>query len=556
MNQDEFDRLPLDDRFLILLHKKIMNKTGVAKRRAKNYYTNKYRKTGVIPKPLHLAAKGIMEGRKCSGRPQSLSEEVKKRFIEMIKASCDLSNDRFIFITQNGRTIKNYHYWLEEEFNVKISLTALRRLVREENLKIWLNKPDFDEEPENCYCFKEEPVFGLIQVDGCKFRYFKIRGENDAWKKPQVIEFYDTGSRKMFDLDACFSESSQNSIRGFSRFLLSTTFPHRNIRFRPDNAKGFLNLKRVINELNIKYSVPGGFYMQSDFSRINTPKDKVHLESSHRSLHNFEMRIIKFFEDRIVKMEPGLIFKKGKKQKITVACLDIDLEQLRESGLLESYRQEHNERKHSFSSNGEMSEWIPDEKFDAALCGLPLLTFSPDDVKSFMKYGYQKIKTTVSKKGIITFNKRTYYVATGADNFSRHKSTVVYISDLRNKLLIFEFTEDGVLLGEALCRRPFEKTVRPPVEANPVEILSDWLESKNMTVDRGSLIEIYHRGVTLKTAKSIYERNRSRYTAYSSKLKQPQEIIGKALFNAFILDCQRHLSRENTAHYTHNKVEI
>jgi len=556
MNQDEFDRLPLDDRFLILLHKKIMNKNGGAKRRAKNYYTNQYRKTGIIPKPLLLASKGIMEGRKCSGCERSLSEPVKKRFIEMIKASCDPLDKRFIFITQKGRTIKNYHYWLEEEFNLKISLTALRRFAREDKLKIWLNKPDFDEEPDHCFCFKEEPVFGLVQVDGCTFRYFKIRGENDAWLKPQVIEFYDTGSRKMFVLDACFSESSQNSIHSFSRFLLSTPFPHRKIRFRPDNAKGFLNLKRVINELNIKYSVPDGFYLQPDFSRINAPQDKVHLESSHRSLHNFEMRIIKFFEDKIVKTEPGLIFKKGKKEKISVAYLDIDLEQLRESGLLESYRREHNERKHSFSSNGEISEWIPDEKFDAALCKLPLLSFDPDDVKNFIKYGYHKVKATVSNKGIILFNKRTYYVAVGAENFSRHKSTDVYLSDLRDKLLIFEFKEDGVLLGEALCRKPFEKPVHSPVEANPVELMIDWLESKNMTVDRVSLIEVHYRGLTLEIAKSIYEHNLDRYTAYSNKLRQPQQITGKALFNAFILDCQRHLFREQVAHYaTHNEVE-
>ena len=98
------------------------------------------------------------------------------------------------------------------------------------------------------------------------------------------------------------------------------------------------------------------------------------------------MRIIKFFEDRIVKMEPGWIFKKGKKEKIMVACLDINLEKLRESGLLESYRQEHNELKHSFSLNGKISSWIPDEKFDAALSGEPLLSFTPDDVKNFMKY--------------------------------------------------------------------------------------------------------------------------------------------------------------------------
>jgi len=60
--------------------------------------------------------------------------------------------------------------------------------------------------------------------------------------------------------------------------------------------------------LNLKHSTPGGFYMGSDFSRIHAPKDKAHLESSHRSLHNFEIRIIKAFEDRIAKTVPGYIF--------------------------------------------------------------------------------------------------------------------------------------------------------------------------------------------------------------------------------------------------------
>jgi len=38
---------------------------------------------------LLLAGRGIMEGRKCSGRPPALSREVKLRFIQMVKASCD-----------------------------------------------------------------------------------------------------------------------------------------------------------------------------------------------------------------------------------------------------------------------------------------------------------------------------------------------------------------------------------------------------------------------------------------------------------------------------------
>lgn len=551
MKKDEFDSLPVDDRFMILLHKKIMNKTGGAKRRAKKYYPDQYKKTGIIPGPLLLAAKGIMEGRKCSGRPRAISEPIKKRFFQMVKASGDPLDDRFIFITRNGRTIKNYHFWLEQEFGRKISLPALRRWARAEKVKAYLNKPDFDEEPDLSSCFKDEAVFDLVRVDGCTLRYLWIRAENNSWQKPQVIEFYDTGSRYMFVLDAYFSESSQNSIDIFSQFLPDTPFPNKKIRLRPDNAKGFLNLKRPIHALNIKYSIPGGFYLKPDFSRINAPKDKVHPESSHRSLHNFEMRIIKFFEDRIVKTQPGYIFIKGKKEKITVTLLDIDRKQLRKSGLLESYRRDHNQQKHYFSVDGKIAAWVPAEKFDAALCNTQLLSFGHNDVKNYMKYGFDKIKATVSTKSTITYNNQTYYVAVGMENFSRHKSTKVFISVLSDKLFIFEFKEDGILLGEALRRKPFQKPVKQSLvlEANEAELLIEYPESKNMVVDRVSLIKIHHPGLTKSIAKTIYAQNQARYNAFSNKLRQPEKITGKALFNAFILDCQRHLSKDHVAHY-------
>jgi len=103
----EISNLPLDDQFLILLHKKIMNKTGSTKRRAKKYYIDQYRKTGLMPAPLLLAGRGILEGRKCSGRPRSLNTRVRERFVEMVKASVDPQREDFIFITRKARTVKN-----------------------------------------------------------------------------------------------------------------------------------------------------------------------------------------------------------------------------------------------------------------------------------------------------------------------------------------------------------------------------------------------------------------------------------------------------------------
>lgn len=545
--------LILDERFYLLLHKKIMNKKGSAKRRAKKYYKDQYKKTGIIPEPLLLAEKGIMEGRKCSGRPRSLDGQVRKRFVEMVKASCEHSCRGFIFITRKARTIKNYHHWLEQELNRPISIAALRRCVKRENLKPYLNKPDFEEDVSVKNCFTPEPVFDLIQMDGCVFRYFKIRNDKGSWQKPNVIEFYDTGSRHMFVLDAYFSESSLNSVDLFRQFLLSTPFPHKKIRIRPDNAKGFLNLKRAINALNLSHSVPGGFYLEPDFAGIHAAKEKAHLESSHRSLHNFEIRIIKAFEDRIVKTEPGYSFAHGKKEKITVTLLDINLYDLKTSGLIETYRHEHNSTKHFFSENGKASSWIPDEKLnDFFATGPEVLTFSPEQVKEYMKYGFKKTKATVSKKKMIRFNNQNYYVTGGADSFSSHKSTPVQISQYNDKLFIFEPKTNGVLLGEALAQKPYEKPVKPSIflpEPSELELTITFLEQHGMVVNRPPLIEIHHKGLDLVMAKKIYQLNQKRYSAYMKKIRQPEKRKGEALFNAFLLDCQNHQRRIHVAPY-------
>ncbi len=537
--------LTLDERFYLLLHKKIMDKRGSAKRRAKKYYVDQYKKTGIIPGPLLLVEKGITEGRKCSGRPRALDEQATKRFVEMVKASCDPSSQEFIFITQKARTIKNYHYWLEQELNRPISIVALRRCVKRENLKPYLNKPDFEDDVVVKHCFAPEPVFDLIQIDGCVFRYLKIRNDHGNWQKPTVIEVYDTGSRYMFILDAYFSESNWNSVDLFSQYLLGTPFPRKTIRIRPDRAKGFLNLRRPINALNLSHSTPGGFYLEPDFSRIHAPKDKAHLESSHRSLHNFEIRIIKAFEDRIVKTAPSLIFINGRKVKITVTFLDISLGDLKTSPLIEAYRHEHNTTKHYFSENGKVCAWVPAQKFaDFFSTGIEPLTFSAEQVKEYMKYGFTKIKATVSKKKTIRFDNQNYYVTVGADSFSSHKSTPVHISKHNDKLFIFEPKDNGILMGEALGQKPPEKPLEPstcPPEPNELERIIAFLQQHNMVVvDRPALIELYHKGLCLAVAQEIFQQNQERYANYAKKMRQPETRKGAAIFNAFVLDCQNH----------------
>lgn len=549
------DNLPLDDRFVILLHKKIMHKTGSTRRWAKKYYTDLYRKTGVIPGPLLLAEKGIMEGRKCSGRARVLPGEVKQRFTQMVKASADPDDPSFIFITQPARQITNYHKWLEEEFGTAISLSALYRHARQENLALYLEKPDFEDDRVADTYFNPVEVFDLIQVDGCVLAYLMIRDEKGRWRKPQIIEFFDTGSRYILVLDWYFSESSENSVDLFTRFLLCTPFANKRIGLRPDRAKGFLNLKRPIRQLNLKYSMPDGFYLDPDFSAPNSPKHKVHLESSHRSVHSFEMRIIKAFENRIVKTEPGFLFKNNKKKRITVTYLDVGIDQLRDSGLIQVYRREHNEKQHRFSVEGRTSKWIPKQRFDQYVSGEKTIVFDPADVEGFMAYGFDKKKASVSKDRTITYDKRTWYVAKGAEKFSRHKSTKVYISDVNGKLLIFEYRDDGILLGEALrqgaSKKPQFKTEQASkrLQINEVEQMGAFLEARGMAVDTGALIARHRQGLTLKMAKQIYQKNQARYDTYAVRLKNAPEKLPVALFNAFVMDYDRQQRRDHVAPY-------
>jgi hypothetical protein len=551
----DISSLPLDDQFAILLHKKIMHKRGSAKRQAKKYYIDQYKKTGVIPKPLILAGHGIMEGRQCSGRPRSLDSAVQKRFIEMVIASSDPDDSRFLFITRNARKVTSYHKWLQEDFQQNISLSALRRCVKNEKLHYYLKKPDFEDDQLPDTYFNPEQVFDLIQVDGCFFHYLKIRDDQGKWRKPLVMEYFDTGSRYMFVLEAYFAESNENSVALFTRFLLSTDFADKKIRIRPDNAKGFLNLKRPIQELNLKYSMPHRFYLAPDFAGVNAPKHKVHLESSHRSLHDFEISIIRRFEDKILKTEPALIFKNKKPQKITVTYLDIDMRQLRQSKMIEVYRRQHNEGSHRFLVKGKVLSWIPKEKFQQYMQTLPTIAFEAEHVQEFMKYGFVKKKATVSKKGHITFNNQTYVVVE-KEKFSRQTSTKVVVSEYDGKLLIFENKPDGIYLAEALCQGPSEKPKfnqnQDKIKSSEIDRIIFFLQEKNMSVHIKTLIKCYRKGLSFKMAKQIYDQNRRKYHQYNRLPESKKQI---ARFNVFIMDCQRYQRQDQNTIYAQPQGE-
>lgn len=236
-----------------------------------------------------------------------------------------------------------------------------------------------------------------------------------------------------------------------------------------------------------------------------------------------------------------------------MTLLDITLQDLRSSHVLKEYRHEHNHTKHYFSENGKISAWVPGQKMEDFLSKQPnMITFSPAEVQEYMKYGYRKVKTTVSKKRTIRHDNRYYYVTSGADRFSRHKSTPVKISKYKDKLFIFEPKEDGILLGEALAKKPFDRPPEPepaPVKPSELDMMILLLEKHDMVIDRPVLIEVYHKGLTLARVQQVLEYNQSRYKNYMRKMRQPETRKKQALFSAFILDCQKLINTNYVATY-------
>jgi hypothetical protein len=198
---------------------------------------------------------------------------------------------------------------------------------------------------------------------------------------------------------------------------------------------------------------------------------------------------------------------------------------------------------------------LPAQKLDTFLSSQDgPLTFTSDQVLEYMKYGFRKIKATVSKKRTIRHENRDYYVTCGAELFSRHKSTPVQISRYKDKLFIFEQGENGILLGEALARQPFEKPPEPALQVQPDELdrIIILLEKNNMVVYRPALIEVYHKGLSLVRAKQVLHHNQSRYAVYTKKMRQSETEKGAALFRAFILDCERSINSNHVVTYATN----
>ena len=435
----------------------------------RHYYRQKYAKTGIIPEAIQ-DQHSIRDGRIVAGRKSSLDPAIARRFIEMVQGSNDKSNPKNYHTAAHCK-VTIFHRELEYELKQTVSIQSLYSLVRKHGLNHYFERIDDNETPAKAPSFiLSEPVGASLLLDGVGADYFTVNGKGKRIY-PWWINFMDYGSRRIQAIHAYYSESNEASVDILNRYLIENRHAHAVVKLRPDNAKGFLNLKRCITEINRrKKARPGGFTMIDDFSRVGTPVDKAALESSHRALHNFERYIINRFKDRIVDQS-----EKQKKfgnsfRTITVTHLDITLEELNASGVIQEYQRQHNNLAHKPTVNGKQTtwmldsagepmrdndgkkiKWIPEPIWQRHLADNETFTFDEADLEANRIYGYSKHKGTITKQGYVQYQSEKYFVS-DRSLYSRTGGTEIQYSIIGGgKIALFNAQQDGVYLGEAIA---------------------------------------------------------------------------------------------------------
>jgi hypothetical protein len=504
--------MSLAEWFEIVLMRKLNHIDNVNSRKSlASLYRKHFKKTGEI----HPAVLIFGKAAKLSGRKSTLPQPIIDRFLEMVHGSVDKTNPK-TFKTHSIRKVTQFHFELELEFKTKIEIAKLYSVVKKHKLQGIFEKRDDEQEVKEASFFPVEPVGRTIQMDGVTSDYFKIN-VNGKWMLVTFIEFFDLGSRKLLAMHAYLSESSENSVDIWNRFLGENKFACKEMLIRPDNAGGFLNLQRCIKEMNNRYARPKGFSFIDDYARAGTPKDKAHLESSHRRFHTFESRFISHFKDRIVEQKDGTKKVGNQLRTVTMTHLDISLQELNDSGLIQEYMDFHNTKPHRFTEDGKQKRWIPNDRWDKYLAENETFEFNESDFEINRIYGYPKVAATISKVGLITY-KGTKFEVTDAVPFSRQNSTKVKISNIGGgKLALFVDAKDGVYLGEALALKAPKKSQavidlveekrERAIQGGTFKAIKDRLEECGVMINEGVINEFIDKGLTFEVNEAVLLAN-------------------------------------------------
>lgn len=140
--------------------------------------------------------------------------------------------------------------------------------------------------------------------------------------------------------------------------------------------------------------------------------------------------------------------------------------------------------------------------------------------------------------------------AVGSGYYGGKSNTKIMVSRFGDRLFVFEPGADGAYLDEANIVGEHAKTEKAQerrverqmgkIKKNEFQLVTAYLEEREMAVNSGWLDVAYREGLTLEKAQDIYERNKLKYHTLIERLRHTMpEKVGFVVFNQFKGDWER-----------------
>jgi len=294
------------------------------------------------------------------------------------------SNKPFVFNNQIEETFEGTNITSKSPKMTEIDENFLTQPEREIQ---YISYSEEDHSLSNFLFENQENVFDILYIDNYTYQFIKIKDEHGKWLRPHLIEIFDKGSKYIFTMESYLSSNHQTSIDLLSKLISKSQLPKQKIRLCTNCVTDYFHLKQPISDLNEEYMTPGGFHLDLVGPNDTISGNKVNLKSDFQILHALEKNIIKEFGDKIVKEE--FIPSINNERSTTVTFLNIGLEDIRKSQLMETYRNIHNttEISPNLFKDSHIQPWIPNEKLQKYMSVKEKMIFNFDAImKSRFNY--------------------------------------------------------------------------------------------------------------------------------------------------------------------------
>jgi hypothetical protein len=281
----------------------------------------------------------------------------------------------------------------------------------------------------------------------------------------------DTGSRYKLAAHAYYSESNATALDLMKKVFTNNKFPMGSsetkfiIEHKPDNNKGFLNLEFLEMFCAKHWAHKYRFQFYFKPAKPGDHQGKAAIEGGNNAVHSdLAYDIVTHFNDKKAEHWEKQSQKNGGNRMVMVTRLNITLDELNQSGVIQQWCNRINREKRDFREDGITVRFAPVTRWQEMINNPPggdTFTLSGEDLIELEKFGMVKESAKVSNKrqvkGVIRYQTQDYKV-TDSTLFSS-AMTDVRISKLTDgRLAVFNSSDDKKTDGtDFLCyAEPFK----------------------------------------------------------------------------------------------------